>query len=131
LFDAVPIDSRADLRARESPYDPILSVDLGIPFEERQRFVKDARNIFFRKLVCFFARVVQELCNDLVQTFRFPAHDSYKVLLVLLQRNHAGEFLDSSRHRRQWLADFVRDGRRETSQRRHPLFRGHFLFEML
>ena len=47
------------------------------------------------------------------------------------KRHQAAQFLDGAGHGRQRLADFVRDGRGQTPERRHAFLGGHFLLEAL
>ena len=84
LLDAVAVDANADSVRRKRPLDAILSIHLRVALQQRQRFVQQLGDVFFRKFVGFFARIIQKLGDDFVQALRFPADDADQVLFVLL-----------------------------------------------
>src|SRR5581483_3061767 len=57
------------------------------------------------KNVSFFARIVQEIRDDMIQPFGFPPDDIHELTLILFERHHSPQFLHGSGHRRQRLPD--------------------------
>src|SRR5579885_2321950 len=103
--------------------------NFGLFFHERQRLVEQAANVGLLKIIRLLSRIVQKVCNDVIQAFRLPAHDSDQVFFILLQRNQPREFLHGTGHGAKRLPDLVSDGRRKAAERSHAFLGGDFLFQ--
>ena len=66
-------------------------------------------------------RVGQERLDRVVQPLRLPQHDVHQLRLLVAERQLLPQHLHRARHRRQRVADLVRDARRHLADRREPL----------
>ena len=82
-----------------------------VMLEQQKRFLDDRHQVEIRKGICFFARIIEEIGNDLIQPLRLAADDLDQLFIVIIEGCQPCQFLQGSGHGGQWLANFVGDGR--------------------
>ncbi len=74
-----------------------------------------------RELVLLFARIGEEVGDDVVQPLRLAGHDVHQRALLLVQHGNVGQHLHRAGDGGERIADLVRDRRRHPSHRRQPV----------
>src|SRR2546430_13156120 len=74
------------------------------------------------KFVGLLSRIVEKVCDDIVEPLGFPADNIDEVLFVFFERYQACQFLDRAGHGRQRLPNFVCDGGGKPPQGGHAFF---------
>ena len=81
------------------------------------------------KFVGLLSRIVEKVCDDIVEPLGFPADNIDEVLFVFFERYQACQFLDRAGHGRQRLPNFVCDGGGKPPQGGHAFFGCYFLLQ--
>ena len=76
-------------------------------------------------------RVGEKRADRRVQALRLAQHDVHQLLLLAAERQLLAQDLDRARHRRQRVADLVRDAGGHLADRREPLLNRRVALELL
>ena len=93
--------------------------------------VQDRAHVDCRNRRTLRPRVREERSNRVVQPLRLFEHDVHQLRLIAGERQFLTQHLDRSRHRRQRVADLVRDAGRHLAHGREPLLHADVAFELL
>src|ERR1700722_17012156 len=129
LLDIAGIDAGTQLLAIKGAHDTKIWTNLGFLFSQSEGLIQQPAHIGILKLVSFFAGILQEIGNDVIQTLRFPADNVDEMFFVFFQRHEPGQLFYRSGHCGERLADFVGDGGGKSAQGGHAFFSGNFLLQ--
>ena len=106
-------------------------VHLGAVAQQQRRVVERAAHVEPRDLKALRPRIREERSDRGVQPLRLAQHDVHQLLLLAAQRQFLTQDLDRAGHRRQRVADLVRDAGRHLADRREPLLNRRVALELL
>ena len=98
--------------------DPVRGRPLRAVLEERGRIRQHTTDVDFGVRLPLRFRIREKAADRLVQAVRLAEHDIHQLRLIGCERQLLAQDLDRSRHRRQRIADLVRDAGRHLSHRR-------------
>ena len=100
------------------------SLHLGAVAQQQRRVVQRAAHVEPRDLKPLRPRVGEKRSDRRVQPLRLAQHDVHQLLLLGAERQLLPQNLNRSRHRRQRIADLVRDAGGHLADRGQPLLDG-------
>ena len=89
--------------------------------QQGERVLEQWHQINVGELILLAARIRQKIGDDAVQPFRLPGHNLQKLTMFVAQVGDLGKHAYRTGNRSQRIADFVRDGRRQTSHCGKPV----------
>ena len=96
----------------------------GAVAQQQRRIVQRAAGVEARDLEPLRPRVCEKRSDRRVQPLRLAQHDVHQLLLLGAERQLLAQDLNRPRHRRQRIADLVRDAGGHLADRREPLLNG-------
>ncbi len=130
LFDLVGVHARpGDLPIERANQVNFLTTS-GFALHQHERFLQQSADVFFLERVGLLPGIVQEIRDDVVQAFGFPADDADQVLLVFLKGHEPPKFLHSAGDGSERLANLVSNGGGEAPDGSHAFLGGDFLLQV-
>ena len=104
---------------------------LGAVAQQQRRVVERAAHVEPRDLEALRPRVGEKRSDRRVQALRLAQHDVHQLLLLAAERQLLAEDLDGAGHRRERVADLVRDAGGHLADRGQPLLNRRVALELL
>ena len=111
--------------------DFVSLLDLGAVAQQHRRLLHDRTQIELLQREALRPRVGEERLDRLVEALRLLQHDVHQLRLVARQRQLLLEHLHRAGHRRERVADLVRDAGGHFADRRQALLQARVLLEAL
>ena len=116
---------------RHVDVDDVPFEHLGAVAQQQRGVVQRAADVEARDLEALRPRVGEKRSDRRVQALRLAQHDVHQLLLLAAERQLLPQDLDRSRHRRQRIADLVRDAGGHLADRGEPLLDRGVALELL
>ena len=107
------------------------SLHFGAVAQQQRRVVQHAPDVEPRDREPLRPRVGEKRSDRVVQPLRLAQHDVHQLLLLVAERQLLPQHLDRARHRRQRIADLVRDAGGHLADRGEPLLQPRVALELL